>query len=101
MSSIRIIAVPPGPAPEVIREAWVGVKIPLATEEDLEKFPLSGARWGSENVDGHMVLSSLAVTALRTGGNIEAVEFWEDLIENNPYMKFFQFRKEVCEVLEK
>lgn len=34
MGTIRIIARPPGEAPEHIRDAWVGVELPLAAGKD-------------------------------------------------------------------
>jgi len=30
MASIRIIAVPPGEAPQQVREAWVGLRLPVS-----------------------------------------------------------------------
>jgi hypothetical protein len=40
MKKIRIIAAPPGFAPEKIRQSWIGVEIPLPSEEMLQRYPL-------------------------------------------------------------
>jgi hypothetical protein len=96
MSSIRITHTPPGFAPQHIREQWVGVQILLVTADELRKNPLSGFKLGSENDDGHLVLRSKAIEALRGAGKEEAVAYWSSL----PLGMYLQFKKEVCEICE-
>lgn len=94
MSSIRIIATPPSElSPLHIREAWVGLEIPLASQAQLREHPVSGLRLGSSNLDGHIVLRSEAIQALRDAGQEEAAEHWERL----PLGMYLQFRRDVCQ----
>lgn len=96
MRSIRIIAVPPGFAPRAIREQWVGVSIPLATKDDLRRYPLSGQSLGNENKGGHLVLRSRAIEALRTAERGEAAAYWRTLPADAAYLRF---KQEVCELV--
>lgn len=93
MSSIRIIAIPPGFAPEKIRKQWLGVVIPMPSEEEIAEDPPSGFGIGSDNVGGHLVLRTTAIKSLRDAGKDEAANFWDSL----PLGRFLQFKQEVCE----
>lgn len=95
MKKIRIIKTPPGFAPLEIRAQWVGVEIPLATEEDIKQDSPSGARIGTANLDGYRVLRDKAITALHEAGRHEAVYFWDAF----PLGRYLVFKKEVCEVV--
>lgn len=95
MSSIRIIATPPGPALLWCREDWVGITIPLATAEELEKNPPRGFRIGSANMGGYIVCREKAVAALQKAEKIEAARFWACIPTS-----YLQFKKEVCELVE-
>lgn len=94
-SSIRIIVVPPGFAPEAIREQWLGLELPLATEETLRTCPPSNFRTGTENGDGYIVASRDGIAALSAAGKAEAAAFWGDY----PGSFYLIFKKEVCEVV--
>lgn len=99
MSSIKIIAVPPGFAPDHIREQWVGIQIPLATEAELRDNPLSGFKIGNQNNNSYVVLREKAIEALRTADKYDAVDFWS----TTPVISiasYLEFRKEVCELVE-
>lgn len=96
MSSIYITAVPPGFAPEHIREQWVGVTIPMPSAQELEEHPVSEMRIGSENLEGHLVFREKAIEALMEAGKEEAALFWDELLLG----KYLQFRKDVCEVVD-
>ncbi|MEK7510897.1 MAG: hypothetical protein AAB582_01515 [Patescibacteria group bacterium] len=91
MSSIKIIEVPPGFAPYYIRQSWVGIAIPLATEEEVRVNPIIG-KIGSENDGGYIVLREKAVAALRTAGRDHAAKYWEGL----PLGMYLQFKRNVC-----
>jgi hypothetical protein len=94
VSSIRIIATPPSElAPLHIREAWLGVEIPLPTKGHLRKHPVSDFKLGSSNDGGHIVLRSDAIQALRNAGQEEAAEFWGRF----PLGMYLEFRRDVCE----
>ncbi len=96
MSSIRLIEVPPGPAPKYIRIQWLGVLIPMPSEEELATVKLSEFRIGSENIGGYLVYSEAAIKSLRDAGKHEAANWWAA----TGIGKFLQFKKEVCEVID-
>lgn len=96
MSSIRIVSTPPGFAPQEIRAQWIGIAIPLPTQEEIDEDPPSGFKVGSENDGGYLVLTKRAVQSLRANGKNEAAEFWDGL----PLGRFLEFRRDVCEVIE-
>lgn len=89
MRKIKIIAVPLGFAPEHIRQAWVGVEIPLP-EEELSQ----GIAIGNEGV--YVVSGNDAITALRNAGKHKAADFWEHHVL--PAAQCFS--KQVCELIE-
>jgi hypothetical protein len=97
VSSIRIIKTPSSIlAPLYIREDWVGIEIPLVTDEELKANPLSGLRLGTGNEDGYLVFRHKAVDALREQGRLEAAGHWE----RNPLLgMYLQFKKEYCEIV--
>lgn len=92
MKKIRIVSIPPGFAPEAIRRQWVGVTIPLATDEEINEDPPSDMGIGSSNQDGFLVLRAKAIDALRAAGGIAGAEFWERIPG-----RYLKFKKEVCE----
>ncbi len=97
MSSIKIIAVPPGSlAPYSIRKQWVGLQIPLVTDEQLRQNPLSGFRQGNQNSGGYLVLRSEAIAALEAAGHLFEAGYWEGVTAG----AYLQFKKDVCELVE-
>lgn len=95
---IKIVAAPPGQAPEWVREAWIGIELPLAQ-------PISGGvqvgimLGKPENIGGYTVNSAQAFQLLQKH-NIEAWNWWN---ENAPYaMRCGQlvFKKQACELIE-
>jgi len=92
MSKIKIIAIPPGFAPQEIREQWVGIEIPLS------KNPIphgeESFRSGSENGDGYQVLATEAIVALRNAGKNDAANFWKNLAGGT-----LVFKKDLCELV--
>ena len=94
MSSIRIIEIPPGFAPAHIRRQWVGVVLPLATEEELAHNPPSEVCIGRGNENGYLVLCCKAAAVLRTTGKMEAANYWESFFDS-----YLEFKKEVCELV--
>ena len=113
---IRIVATPPGEAPEEIRRAWVGVAIPLPlfhtrAKEWRTSGVLSGprtllarlsARWSGrlERRSGYAVSVVEALAALEAA-NPDAARWWR---ENAPHLlrpgRAFVFAHEVCVVEE-
>ena len=75
MSSIRFIGVPPSDlAGTEICEQWVGIEIPLATDEELRRNPIAG-KIGGKNDGGFVVLRSKAIEALELAGRWKAACF--------------------------
>ncbi len=76
---------------------WVGVVLPLATEEELTQDPPSGVYIGPTcgNENGYLVLCRKAIAVLRTAGKKEAANYWESL----SFDGYLEFKKEVCELV--
>ncbi|MFA5934578.1 MAG: hypothetical protein WC827_01690 [Candidatus Paceibacterota bacterium] len=96
MSSIRIISIPPGQAPEWVRKEWIGVEIPLS--EQKSSGIQMGVRGGAaKNVGGYQVETSKAIEALQKKSPM-AAKWWKD---NVPLVSIVHlvFSKEVCELV--
>jgi hypothetical protein len=111
---IRIIAVPPGEAPEDVRQAWVGVRIPLPLFHRRPRAwrsagVLTGPRtllarlsalWSGRlgRANGYAVSVIEAIAALEAA-HPEAARWWR---EHAPHLvrpgKAFVFSAEVCVV---
>ncbi len=111
---IRIIAVPPGEAPEDVRRAWVGVRIPMPLlHRNPREWRSSGVLTGPKNLvarvsallsgrlerhRGYAVAVVEAISALEAR-DPAAARWWR---ENTPHAirpgKAFVFAAEVCVV---
>ena len=111
-SYIRIIATPPGEAPEEIRRAWVGVRIPLLVfHKKAKDYRSAGVLTGPKGIfaklgaiisgrlerkTGYAVAVVEAIAALEAA-NPEAAKWWR---ENAPHVfksgKAFVFASEAC-----
>jgi hypothetical protein len=109
---IRIVAVPPGEAPEEVRKAWVGVRMPLLLfHNNAKEYRSAGVLTGPrsffaklsalfsgrvEKQTGYPVAVMQAIAALEAV-NPEAAKWWR---ENTPHLiqpsKVFLFPSEVC-----
>ena len=114
MSSIRITSVPPGEAPLEIRQAWVGLVLPLYRTHARTYFTsgvLSRPR-GTLGILRHLLafryklergyaVSSLAAIAVLEGANPAAARWWR---ENAGYgenvRRYFLFADDCCEQIE-
>jgi len=113
---IRIVATPPGEAPEEIRRAWVGVRIPLPLFHTRSKewrtagvltgprtlFARLSALWsGRLKREGGYAVSVIEAIAALEAANPGAAKWWR---ENAPHLirpgKAFVFASEVCVVEE-
>jgi hypothetical protein len=99
---IRIIAAPPGEAPEEIRQEWIGVELPLAPGEPLPKIEstvgvLTGQSTGVAS--GYLVEGNKAV-ALLAAHSPTAAEWWREAAPHIlvPGYKL-SFPAEVCELM--
>jgi hypothetical protein len=109
---IRIVATPPGEAPEEIRKAWIGVRIPLPMfDTKPHEWRSAGVLTGPKNFldqihalftgkfvkrKGYAVSANEAIAALQAA-NPEAAQWWRT---NAPHMleygKAFVFAAEAC-----
>jgi hypothetical protein len=114
---IRIIAVPPGEAPDHIRQSWVNVAIPLSPPpyDKKRRFRSVGVVSGPKTIlglifaavrgkcfkwDGYAVEALVAVEALAEK-NADAAQWWR---QNAPHLmrkgQRLVFPAEVCEEVE-
>jgi hypothetical protein len=114
MASIRITNVPPGEAPLAIRQAWVGLVLPLRRKRPGRYFAsgvLSGPRSVRESLiyllafryrihSGYIVPTLLAIEVLERS-NPAAARWWR---ENAPHAvrarRFLVFSTECCQPVE-
>jgi hypothetical protein len=116
MHAIRITAVPPGEAPLEIRQAWVGLVLPVSENRRQSKqIPLAGVKSGPKTFWG-MLWSQLTFQFARTEGyevdvlaaievlektNPGAAAWWR---QNTPHMmhkwRRFGFPAECCELAD-
>ena len=100
---IRIIALPPGEAPEYVRRGWVGLELPLALGEagprQITTVGVLSGR-GQETTVGYAAPGPTAV-ALLTHHDREAAQWWR---ENAPHVLdarfLFVFAVECCEKVD-
>jgi len=99
MGKIRIVACPPGQAPEDVREAWVGLEIPLSTKQPPAGAVFRGAvdKAPIKDIEGYAVSRDVAVRMLRKK-NPKAAKWWRKnarwLIKN-----LLIFPKNVCQLV--
>ena len=97
VSTVQIVAVPPGEAPLRVREKWVGLELPVIGYPAPAKFIVYGALtqprsmlaqwWGlvrgrAEKVSGYVVEASAAMDILAMSSP-EAASWWR---ENTPHL---------------
>lgn len=114
MASIRIINVPPGEAPLAIRQAWVGLELPLRRKRPGRYFAagvLSGPRSVGETlkcllgfryrIHSGYVVPTLPAVELLERSNPAAARWWRD---NAPHAvragRFLVFPTECCQRVE-
>lgn len=116
MATNRIVSPPPGEAPLAVREAWVGLELPLPPGRGSHQRPwrgfgvLSGPRtlWqeltrivlGRVNKNPGYVVNALAAINLLAVKDPSAAAWWR---EHCPHLltgrRYFVFAAEACEVL--
>jgi len=94
MDSIKIIATPPGQAPEEVRREWVGLTIPLPPQ-NTDGFQMGVLGGAPKNLGGYQVLSRDAFGVLLTKSQ-PAVRWF---VENGFFGSHLVFAREVCEFL--
>jgi hypothetical protein len=115
MASIRILSIPPGEAPEDIREAWIGLSLPLAgwPLNRRRNWRVGGVLSGQKSVlahwvsfifgkakkmDGYAVNGQLAITELEKK-NPTAAAWWMQNVPRcvKPHWALV-FPEDVCEL---
>lgn len=94
MSSIKIIAVPPGQAPEEVRREWVGLVIPLPPQE-IGGFQMGVRGGAAKNLGGYQVYSRDAFSLLLA----KSPEACRWFVANAFFGSHLVFAREVCELL--
>lgn len=114
MPSIRIIATPPGEAPDWVREKWVGLKLPLAMGKGAMRVRGVGVltaprsffaylaavfRGQTQMIKGYIVHTDAAIHVLEAASP-DAAKWWR---ENTPRLLgpngLFVFNEEACELV--
>jgi hypothetical protein len=101
----RPTAVPAGSAPLNIREAWVGVPMPVRQARPVEGPQLHIGRDVADRrmltvlADGVPVATADAIGALRLCGQPEAAAWWEGLVARRPATVAMLFRRGEGELL--
>jgi hypothetical protein len=98
MAQIKIIAVPPGQAPDWVRKEWVGLVLPVA--ENLPPVALETGVLGgkAENTGGYSIETIIAIQALVDKGSEKAAQWWINNI-NLTFMPWLVFNRTVCQLL--
>ena len=95
---IRIVRTPAGEAPLWVREAWVGIEIPLARiEAQGPQFGVCGGDASPENLRGYEVHGAEAMAALRRAGKKDAADWWQEHSELGPH--HLVFGRQFCEAI--
>lgn len=115
MAAIRITSIPPGEAPEPVRETWVGLTLPLLYKKP-RRFLVSGVLSGPRGnivatiihlftfrlkIQTGYVVPSLAAIEILEKANVVAGRWWR---ENAPHAarprRKFIFSLDCCERVE-
>lgn len=94
MDSIKIIATPPGQAPEEVRKEWVGLTIPLVPQET-GGFQMGVLGGTAKNVGGYQVSSRDAFDLLMA----KSPEACHWFMENAFFGSHLVFARDACEFL--
>jgi hypothetical protein len=100
MAKIRIIAVPPGDAPEWVRQGWVGLELPLNEESKAGEGLLMGVLGGpARNQGGYAVNCREAIDTL-VAKHPQAGGWWLANTGYRDHGTVFVFKLDVCELVQ-
>ena len=92
---IKIIATPPGDAPEWVREEWIGLTLPVAENIPNKRTIVSGVLGGPAlNIGGYPIRTADAIEILRKK-SLEAAKWWDENVFQD-LMPWLILKKEVC-----
>lgn len=91
----RIIATPPGQAPEWVRQAWIGLELTISSAPGIQT-GITGGK--AENLGGFSAYGQDAIDLLREK-NPQAAAWWKN---NASFVlsNYLVFKREVCEEIE-
>lgn len=96
---IKIIAIPPGEAPEEIRKEWIGMILPVAENKPPDTIQRGVVSGKSSNITGYSVETEVAIEELGKK-NSEAANWWKRHVNLCPFLKsWLIFSGEVCELI--
>lgn len=96
MAKVEITSTPPGQAPDWVRNAWIGLVLPI--DEDPQVGFQMGVNGGeAQNKGGYRVQTEEALEIL-SSANQDAAQWW---YENLPIMpSWLVFHRDVCRFVE-
>lgn len=100
MAKIKIIKTPAGQAPDWVRDAWVGLEMPIREDGQVVMGRLRGVLGGppdKENVGGFHVDTGMAVKILEEK-NPKAADWWRKNL--SPFSISLVFGKRYCVLLK-
>jgi hypothetical protein len=84
MPKVKITSVPPGGAPLEIKQAWVGLELPLEEiREPGVMRSVSGGKPDPKSFGGFPVRTTDAIQALRDAGKKKAADWWQNWFEGS------------------
>lgn len=92
---IKIIAVPPGQAPEWVRKEWVGLTMPIAENLPPNTFAMGVLGGKSKNPNGYPIETFTAINILAKKSP-KAAQWW---INCAILGQWLVFKTEVCQLL--
>jgi len=97
MTKIRITDIPPGQAPEWVREKWVGLELPIAENVPAKTSQMGVSGGKIENLGGYSIETEVAIEVLKKKSP-EAAQWWEENISAS-LLPWLVFKKEVCKLV--
>ena len=96
MLQVKIIDVPPGEAPDWVRNEWVGLSLPLAENVPSVTHAIGVLGGEVKNPSGYHVETEKAIQILEEKSP-EAAQWWKNQIIPS-LMKWLVFKEDVCEL---
>jgi hypothetical protein len=97
MTKIEIVSRPAGQAPEWVRDAWIGLKLPVVPSKPGPTEGVLGGPGSPENFSGFHVNTRVAMAILEKS-NPQAYEWWEDHLQVDDHSELV-FGRQFCKEL--
>jgi len=104
MKKIRIVSIPQGEAPKWVREAWIGIELPLASDQPRDSKPVGVISRKVYHRYGYWVNRNVALRILEEK-SLKAFRWWLDYYTKREGKvlsptKLFVFDLDCCEVVK-